>query len=154
MDTFLEGLPLGVRIFTASSALLLMVGNIATVAAPPNYTSCIVSLYLICFATLCLLCEFSPYGLNVLLGVCPLLGEYFFRGLLYILVGLLPLGIDTLGLWSGVLMIISGILNIVIHALLPVQSYTFYGRRTSDVGDEEESRFHDDHEAEEIGALR
>lgn len=85
MDSFLEGLPLGVRIFTASSALLMMVGNIATVAAPANYTNCIVSLYLIGLATISLLCEFSPYGLSVLMGVCPLLGEYLFRGILYIL---------------------------------------------------------------------
>lgn len=153
MDAFLEGLPLGVRIFTASSALLLMIGSIATVAAATGYTNCIVSIYIIGFATLSLLCEFSPYGLNVLMGVCPLLGEYFFRGVLYILVGLLPLGIDTLGLWSGISMIISGLLNIIIHALLPVHPYTFYGRRASDAGEDEESRFHDDPEAEEIGAL-
>lgn len=76
---------MGVRIFTASSALLMMVGNIATVAAPANYTNCIVSLYLIGLATISLLCEFSPYGLSVLMGVCPLLGEYLFRGILYIL---------------------------------------------------------------------
>ncbi|XP_026191750.1 uncharacterized protein LOC113146985 [Cyclospora cayetanensis] len=154
MESFLEGLPLGVRVFTASSALLLMVGSIATVAAPANYTNCIVSIYLICLATLCLLCEFSPYGLNVLMGVCPLLGEYIFRGILYILVGLLPLGIDTLGLWGGILMIISGGLNILIHALLPVHPYVLYGRRSSDTVDEEEARFHDDPEAEEVSDLR
>lgn len=56
-------------------------------------------------------------------------------------VGLLPLGIDTLGLWGGILMIISGTLNILIHALLPVHPYNFYGRRTSDPGDDEEGRF-------------
>lgn len=85
MDFLMDRLPLGVRLFTAASALILMVGSIASVAAPADYTSCIVSLYLICFSSICLLCEFSPYGLNVLMGICPLLGEYFFRGLLYIM---------------------------------------------------------------------
>ncbi|CDJ58181.1 hypothetical protein, conserved [Eimeria maxima] len=103
---------------------------------------------------ICLLCEFSPYGLNVLMGVCPLLGEYFFRGVLYILVGFLPLGIDTLGLWGGILMIISGTLNILIHALLPVHPYNFYSRPTSDPEDEEDGAFTDEPDAEGGGALR
>lgn len=84
MDAILERLPLGVRLYTAASAVLLMVGSVVNVAAPACYTDGIVSLYLIGLSTLTLLCEFSPYGLNVLMGVCPLLGEYLFRGLLYI----------------------------------------------------------------------
>lgn len=58
-------------------------------------------------------------------------------------VGLLPLGIDTVGLWGGVLLIISGILNILIHALLPVHPYNFYTRRASDPEDEEEGVFNE-----------
>lgn len=85
MESLVDRLPLGVRLFTAASAFILMIGSIASVAAPADYTSCIVCLYLICFSSVCLLCEFSPYGLNVLMGVCPLLGEYFFRGVLYVL---------------------------------------------------------------------
>ncbi|CDI76963.1 hypothetical protein, conserved [Eimeria acervulina] len=154
MESLVDRLPLGVRLFTAASAFILMIGSIASVAAPADYTSCIVCLYLICFSSVCLLCEFSPYGLNVLMGVCPLLGEYFFRGVLYVLVGLLPLGIDTVGLWGGVLLIISGILNILIHALLPVHPYNFYTRRASDPEDEEEGVFNDEPEAEEAGVLR
>ncbi|OEH80563.1 hypothetical protein cyc_04586 [Cyclospora cayetanensis] len=40
-------------------------------------------------------------------------------------------------------MIISGGLNILIHALLPVHPYVLYGRRSSDTVDEEEARFHE-----------
>ena len=69
--------------------------------------------------------------------------ELTLRLALFFRVGLLPLGIDALGLWGGILMLVSGVLNIIIHALLPVHPYSFYGRRTSDPGDDEEARFNE-----------
>ncbi|PFH32169.1 hypothetical protein BESB_021100 [Besnoitia besnoiti] len=84
-ETFWERVPLLVRVFTASSATALCFAGVVNLAMPACYTTGIVGLALICFGIVGLLCEFSPYGLNVLMGLCPLLGEYSFRGVLYVL---------------------------------------------------------------------
>ncbi|CBZ51051.1 conserved hypothetical protein [Neospora caninum Liverpool] len=124
-ETFWERIPLLVRVFTAGSAFALCCAGVINVALPVCYTTCILGLALIGFGIVALLCEFSPYGLNVLMGVCPLLGEYFFRGVIYLLVGLLPLGkeMSWFGRLAGSLMILSGAANIAVHIALPAAVY-------------------------------
>lgn len=116
-----EHVPLYVRLFTAGSAATLCVCGLVNVAVPACYTTAVMGLCLLLFGVVVLLCEFSPYGLNVLMGLCPLLGEYFFRGILYLLVGLLPLGkeMSPIGRIAGACMLLSGAANIALHLLLP-----------------------------------
>ncbi|KAF4644371.1 hypothetical protein TGRH88_013640 [Toxoplasma gondii] len=124
-DSLWERVPLLVRVFTAGSAFVLCCAGVVNVALPVCYTTGVVGLALVCAGVVALLCEFSPYGLNVLMGVCPLLGEYFFRGVVYLLVGLLPLGkeMSWLGRLAGSLMLLSGAANIAVHLALPAAVY-------------------------------
>ncbi|PHJ15908.1 transmembrane protein [Cystoisospora suis] len=126
-DTFLDRIPLLVRLFTAGSGVCLCIAGIVNLSLPACYTTAIVSLGLIFSGVVAILCEFSPYGLSVLMILCPLLGEYFFRGFLYIIVGLLPLGKEMawIGRFSGCLMLLSGVANVGVHFMLPNSIYYY-----------------------------
>lgn len=55
--------------------------------------------------------------------------------------GLLPLGIDALGRWSGIMLVVAGLLNIAVHALLPLNPYNMYMQGGAEDDEEDSERF-------------
>eukprot|EP00921_Rhytidocystis_pertsovi_P014931 GHVQ01023947.1.p1 GENE.GHVQ01023947.1~~GHVQ01023947.1.p1 ORF type:complete len:164 (-),score=5.65 GHVQ01023947.1:287-778(-) len=123
--------PLAVRMFTAVSAGLYSLAgftNLLHASHSVGYTAGIVSVYAIIFGAVAVMSEFSPYGLHLLMTAMPFLGEYRSRGILYCCVGLLLLGpeMQWFGWVGSILMIISGLFNILMHYLNPLQSASAY----------------------------
>eukprot|EP00922_Rhytidocystis_sp_ex-Travisia-forbesii_P018901 GHVS01028068.1.p1 GENE.GHVS01028068.1~~GHVS01028068.1.p1 ORF type:complete len:162 (+),score=14.73 GHVS01028068.1:294-779(+) len=121
MDQFLvDRCPLILRIFTSCSALCFgasAITNFIISFRYLGYTPAIVNLIGFFFSVVALVCEFSPFGLNVLMAAVPCLGEYRHRGILYFCVGFLTLGREMkwFGVVSGIFMILSGALNVLMH---------------------------------------
>eukprot|EP00922_Rhytidocystis_sp_ex-Travisia-forbesii_P018903 GHVS01028071.1.p1 GENE.GHVS01028071.1~~GHVS01028071.1.p1 ORF type:complete len:154 (+),score=14.51 GHVS01028071.1:221-682(+) len=116
--------PLILRLFTASSAFCFAVSAVTNFILSfryLGYTATIVNLIAFFFSIVALVCEFSPYGLNVIMAQVPCLGEYRHRGIVYFCVGFLTLGREMrwFGTVSGILMIISGALNVLMHHISP-----------------------------------
>eukprot|EP00920_Eleutheroschizon_duboscqi_P000210 GHVT01000694.1.p1 GENE.GHVT01000694.1~~GHVT01000694.1.p1 ORF type:complete len:158 (+),score=32.85 GHVT01000694.1:605-1078(+) len=111
----LENGLLATRVFTAISSVTCILGGLSGFGQ--SYTSTVVGLYAALAATVAFLCEFSPYGLDILLRHVAAFGDYRFRGAFYALAGLLTLGspFHWLGQLGGSLMIISGALNSAVY---------------------------------------
>lgn len=131
MDALLNYSPVGVRIFTAVSALFYTAAGITNLAIASLYTVGVVGLYAVILGVLTLVCEFSPFGLSVLMTSLPLLGEYKFRGYMYLGMALLLFGREMhwIGQLAASLMLLSGIASVAMHYICaPLQRYSMgYG---------------------------
>eukprot|EP00922_Rhytidocystis_sp_ex-Travisia-forbesii_P018900 GHVS01028067.1.p1 GENE.GHVS01028067.1~~GHVS01028067.1.p1 ORF type:complete len:116 (+),score=8.23 GHVS01028067.1:221-568(+) len=70
--------PLILRLFTASSAFCFAVSAVTNFILSfryLGYTATIVNLIAFFFSIVALVCEFSPYGLNVIMAQVPCLGD-------------------------------------------------------------------------------
>eukprot|EP00922_Rhytidocystis_sp_ex-Travisia-forbesii_P021093 GHVS01030946.1.p1 GENE.GHVS01030946.1~~GHVS01030946.1.p1 ORF type:complete len:158 (-),score=6.17 GHVS01030946.1:48-521(-) len=129
--------PLLVKLFSAGSAFcfgISAVTNFILSFKHLGYTAGAVNLFCLFISIVALLCEISPFCHKILMTSAAFLGVYRDRGLLYFWIGFFTLGkeMQWFGLTSGILMIVSGALNILMHYAGDISPRTMgYGEAAS-----------------------